>query len=142
MVIDVLKPKTIKNLNFYRSAILEIFKNLFFFWKLQQFVFVNLYLLPKLIHKMFDFFRIRLCKEHWGLIQAQLSGASIWGGFFESLKHVKISPILSLNSRPCNAHVFVIFWLKFLKSQFLEFLAEFWVKFWCNGKKWFINCGF
>ena len=28
---------------------------------------------------------------HWGLIQPQLSGAYTWVGFFESLKHVKIS---------------------------------------------------
>ena len=26
---------------------------------------------------------------HWGWSQPQLSGASIWGGFFESLKHTK-----------------------------------------------------
>ena len=27
--------------------------------------------------------------EHWGWSQPQLSGASMWGGFFESLKHTK-----------------------------------------------------
>ena len=26
---------------------------------------------------------------HWGKSQPQLSGAPIWGGFFESLKHTK-----------------------------------------------------
>ena len=36
----------------------------------------------------------RLCTAHWGLIQPQLSGASIWGGFFKSLNHVKISYIV------------------------------------------------
>ena len=34
---------------------------------------------------------------HWGESQPQLSGASIWGGFFESLKHTPI-PILELHA--------------------------------------------
>ena len=33
---------------------------------------------------------LKLYTAHWGWSQPQLSGASIWGGFFESLKHVKI----------------------------------------------------
>ena len=33
--------------------------------------------------------RIRPTTAHWGKSQPQLSGASIWGGFFESLKHTK-----------------------------------------------------
>ena len=53
------KPKTIKNLNFSRSAILKIFKNIFFL-KNATICICKSYLQPKLKYKMFDFFRINL----------------------------------------------------------------------------------
>ena len=58
--------------------------------------------------------------------------------FFKSLKHVKISYWIPKSIlRPWNEQIFCHF-----LTKIFEFLAEFWVKFWCDGKKWSKNCGF
>ena len=79
---------------------------------------------------------------HWGRSQPQLSGAS-WGGFFESLKHVKISYIIiKFQNRfwgPGTNNFFVIFWLKFLETRFLNFWLNFEWNFGATVKKWSIN---
>ena len=36
-----------------------------------------------------SYYYTSLYTAHWGYSQPQLFGASIWGGFFESLKHAK-----------------------------------------------------
>ena len=48
---------------------------------------------------------------HWGKSQPQLSGASIWGGFFESLKHAKQDlSIIEFENRFLNSLHKLVVW--------------------------------
>ena len=46
-------------------------------------------ILQVLLWTPYSYFVLRTA--HWGFVQPQLSGVSIWYDFFESLKHAKIS---------------------------------------------------
>ena len=83
-------------------------------------------------------------KSLWSdwILKPQLSGVSMWKVFYKSIKHAKKSYINFEFKNWFESHgmsKILLFLTKNNLNPIFGFLAEFWVRFWCNtflGVKW------